>query len=104
MVITEIKGSFRIKESFNISRIGIVVSGYLLEGRPPALGNYFIVDIDGKPTTVQIKGIERGNFDSDGNIPWGLNLRFNDETLQKIAEKNRIKEQLVEIFSVSDIK
>ena len=104
MVTREVKGSFRIKESFNISRHGVVVSGYLLEGQPPALGDYFIVDIDGKPATVQIRGTERGHFDADGNIPRGLTLRFNDETLEKIAEINRIKEQVVEIFSESAVK
>jgi len=96
----EVKGIFKIVQSFNITNRGIVVIGHFLEGYP-LIGYFLVVDIDGQPATVKIKGIERGKVDAEGKMPWGLTLHFDDVSLEKIAETNGIKEQVVEIFAVS---
>jgi len=96
----EVKGIFKIDQSFNLTNMGIVVSGHFIEGLP-LFGCFLIVDIDGHPATVRIKGIERGKFDAEGKMLWGILLHFDDLSLEKIAETNRIKEQILEIFAMS---
>jgi len=93
----EVKAVFKIDQSFNLS-VGIVVSGHFIEGYP-LIGYNFVVDIDGKPAAVKITGVQRGNLDSEGKMLWGLLLHFDDPALGKIAETNRIKVQVVEIFA-----
>jgi hypothetical protein len=56
--------------------------------------NYFLIGIVEKIGTFK----ETGNPDVDGNLPFGLLLNFNDDSLRRIVEGSRLKEQTVDII------
>ncbi|HWK02446.1 MAG TPA: hypothetical protein VNS58_02365 [Puia sp.] len=91
-------GIFQIKTSFNLSGRGIVAVGTFVEGKAP-IGSTSHIAIEGRITTVKIRGIERGNPDAEGKLPFGLLLSFKDESFQKIVETVKLKEQTIDILA-----
>jgi hypothetical protein len=81
-----------------VSGRGIVAVGAIVEG-DVLVGTTAKIEIDGKTTTVKIRGVERGNIDPDGKLPFGLLLSFNDDSMQKIAEVVILKEQTIDILA-----
>jgi hypothetical protein len=90
-------GVFKIRQSFNITNRGIVAFGHFIEGNA-RIGSLATIKVVDKLTPVKVTGIEKGNIDSDGNIPFGLLLSFEDKILEEIAKSERLKEQTIEIL------
>lgn len=91
-------GVFKIKESFKITNRGIVAVGYFIEGMP-RIGSMATVEVASQQALVKITGIERGNFDEEGNLLHGLLLSFGDKQLEEIAQTQRLCEQVVNILN-----
>ena len=89
---------FKIHTSFNLTGRGVVAYGHLIKGN--VLPGYSsIIDFDGHSAKVTIKEIGMGRSDEEGNMSWGLILKFEDINLEKIAAVDRIKEQIITIYT-----
>jgi hypothetical protein len=94
-------GIFKIKTSFNVTDRGIVAVGHFIEGRA-SIGSWARIDLNGEAITAKIRGTEMGNPDSEGRFPFGLLLSFEEESVRKIVERDRLQEQTV--YILADIK
>jgi hypothetical protein len=90
-------GTFKIRESFNITGRGIEIVGHFINGHPK-VGSTSFVEIKGTSAKVKIIGTEVGQPGADGILPIGLLLSFENPNLENIAKSERIKEQTIEIF------
>ena len=88
-------GVFRIKETFNVKERGIVLVGYLVEGLPK-VGAFLDIQINDKITHGKIWAVTPGNIDSEG-ILFALDISFEDQSINKFLEANKIQAQVVEI-------
>jgi hypothetical protein len=90
--------TFKIETSFNITSLGVVAVGAVLEGSV-GIGNKSVINIQGKLSKVIVKTLGMGRPDNEGIMKWGLFFTFENPDHEKLAIEYRIQEQIIKLYS-----
>jgi len=89
-------GLFQIQKSFKMVNRGLVALGQIVEGSVK-IGSFLTFEVNSKPVTLQIGGVEMADNISTRESWVGLTFVYQHEEQKKEFEQLELKEQFAEI-------